>query len=209
MATEPITIETSDGEQLQGELFVPDAPRGAMVICHPHPLHGGDMYTPVPAALFQALEGLGLAGVRFNFRGVGRSTGTHDEGRAERLDVAAALDTLAAAVPDVPLFAGGWSFGADVSLACDDDRIAGWFLAAAVLRVVDPDEMAARSSAAPKRFAIGEVDQFASPDVIEPRLEGWTNASTVVIPGADHFFGGVMRPVVDAFADFVTGCLPE
>ncbi len=207
--TEAITLTTSDGEELQAELFMPEAaPRAAMVICHPHPQHGGDMYTPVPAALFRALGDLGMAGVRFNFRGVGRSTGTHDHGKAERLDVAAAIDALAAAAPGVPLVAGGWSFGADVSLAVDDDRIDGWFLAAAVLRVVDPAEMSARTSEAPKRFVIGEVDQFASPDIIEPQLESWTNATSVTIGGADHFFGGLMAPVVDAFGDFVNEIAP-
>lgn len=209
MASESITLATSDGEELQAELFLPDtAPRAAMVICHPHPQHGGDMYTPVPAALFRSLDELGLAGVRFNFRGVGRSTGTHDDGKAERLDVVAAIDALAAAAPDVPLLAGGWSFGADVSLAVDDERVAGWFLAAAVLRVVDPSEMPARENAAPKRFAIGEVDQFASPDIIEPQLDSWTNTTSVTIPGADHFFGGLMQPVVDAFGDFVNEIAP-
>ena len=207
--TEAITLTTADGEELQAELFMPEeAPRAAMVICHPHPLHGGDMYTPVPAALFRSLGDLGMAGIRFNFRGVGRSTGTHDHGKAEGLDVAAAIDALAVAAPEAPLLAGGWSFGADVSLAVEDDRIAGWFLAAAVLRVVDPSEMAARDRVAPKRFAIGEVDQFASPDIIEPQLESWTNASSITIPGADHFFGGLMAPVVEAFGDFVNEIAP-
>ena len=206
MGAEAITITTSDDESLQAELFLPDgaAPRAAMVICHPHPLHGGDMYTPVPAALFRACDALGIAGLRFNFRGVGRSTGSHDNGVAERLDVAAAAAQLAEAAPGVPLLAGGWSFGADVSLTLDREDMAGWFLAAAVLRVVDPADMAARTHAAPKRFAIGEVDQFASPDVIEPQLEGWTNTLSVVLPGADHFFGGLMQPVADAFADFIS-----
>ena len=209
MSTEAITLATSDGEELQAELFLPDGPpRAAMVICHPHPQHGGDMHTPVPAALFRSLGDLGMAGVRFNFRGVGRSTGTHDHGKAERLDVVAAIDALATVADDVPLLAGGWSFGADVSLAVDDERIDGWFLAAAVLRVVDPAEMSARDNGAPKRFVIGEVDQFASPDIIESQLESWTNTTSVTIPGADHFFGGLMQPIVDAFGDFVNEIAP-
>ena len=202
---EAITLATSDGEQLQAELFVPDgAPTAAVVIAHPSPLMGGDMYTPVPAALFRALRGLGATGVRFNFRGVGGSTGTHDKGGAERLDVAAAIEAVIAAAPDVPLVLSGWSFGADVSLALDDDRIAGWFLAAAVLKVVEPASMGARTHRAPKRFVIPEVDQFAPPEVIEPQLESWTNATSKVVPGADHFFGGLMAPVVQHFESFIS-----
>jgi len=202
-STESITLATSDGEQLQAELFVPESPRATIVVAHPNPLMGGDMHTPVPAALFGALQGLGAAGVRFNFRGVGQSTGSHDKGQAERLDVVAAIDAAVAAAPGVPVLLSGWSFGADVSLAVDDERVAGWFLAAAPMKVLDHSTMAARTSPAPKRFAVPEHDQFAPPPVVDENLASWTNATAVTVPGADHFFGGVMDSVVDLFTEFV------
>jgi len=164
---------------------------------------GGDMYTPVPAGFFGALTDLGVAGLRFNFRGVGSSTGTHDEGGAERLDVAAAMNHLAEAVPGVPLLLAGWSFGADVSLTIDDDRVAGWFLAAPPLRVVDPADMAARSSAAPKVLAIGDADQFNPPAKAETTTADWQNTNIHVIPNADHFFGPQLPTLVDQFSQFV------
>ena len=199
-----VTISTTDGESLQGELFVPDAPSVAVVIAHPHPLMGGDMYTPVPGGFFRALADIGAAGLRFNFRGVGSSTGTHDKGGAEQLDVAACLDHLAEAVPDVPIVLSGWSFGADVSLTVDDPRVAGWFLAAPPLRVVDPAEMAAKSHAAPKFLAIGANDQFNDPAAAGETTAEWTNTSIQVIDGADHFFGPALPDLIERFSTFVT-----
>lgn len=184
-----VNIITADDVTLEAELSLPEQPRAGVVVTHPNPLMGGDMYTPVPAAMFGALGELGVAGLRFNFRGVGRSSGTHDKGRGEQLDVAAAIEHLAGAAPGVPILLAGWSFGADVALAVDDERVAGWFLAAPPLRVVDPEDMAARLSAAPKVLAVPERDQFAPPDVVRPIVASWQNATVEVIEGADHFFG--------------------
>src|SRR5574341_1683819 len=85
---------------LEAELAAPalDA-RAAMVLCHPHPLYGGSMRSIVISELFRALPARGVACLRFNFRGVEGSSGTHDEGRAERADALAAIDALAGAVP--------------------------------------------------------------------------------------------------------------
>ncbi len=198
-----VMIPTADGEMLEAEVFLPVATRAAVVITHPHPLMGGDMYTPVPAGFFRSLDGLGAAGLRFNFRGVGASTGTHDEGGAERLDVAAALEHLAKAAPGVPIILAGWSFGADVSLTCVDERVAGWFLAAPPLRVVDPSEMAAQSVAAPKLLAVGENDQFNNPEAAAATVAEWQNTTVEIIPGADHFFGPQLPVLVDKFNAFV------
>ena len=198
-----VMIPTSDGESLQAELYLPEAQTAAVVITHPHPQMGGDMYTPVPAGFFRALDGSSVAALRFNFRGVGRSTGVHDKGGAERLDVAAAVDHLAAAVPDVPLLLAGWSFGADVSLTIDDERIAGWFLAAPPLGVVDPIEMAAQRSPSPKVLAIGEHDQFNPPDKATATVADWQNTTITVIDIADHFFGAQLPDLVARFTEFV------
>lgn len=94
---ESITLTTDDGVELEAECHVPDGNaadevKATVVIAHPHPLHGGDMYSPVTSALFGSLPALGVAGVRFNFRGVGRSGGSHNGGDAERLDVRAAIE---------------------------------------------------------------------------------------------------------------------
>lgn len=101
------------------------APRGAAVVCHPHPLGGGTMHNKV---VFRAAAGLldaGLAALRFNFRGVGLSTGTHDDGKAEKEDVRVALDYMAEQYPGLPLMLAGFSFGSRVGIeaAMNDDRV--------------------------------------------------------------------------------------
>ncbi len=91
-------------------------PRAAVVFAHPHPLQGGTMHTK---AVFQGTKGLGRIGcavLRFNFRGVGASAGTFDEGRGEREDFRVAVDFLADRYPGVPLWAAGFSFGAWIAL---------------------------------------------------------------------------------------------
>lgn len=98
----------------------------------------------------------------------------------------------------------GWSFGADVSLAVDDERIAGWFLAAAVLRVHDPAAMPARKRPGLKWFVTGDTDQFAPPPFVEEQIGDWVNASVHVVPNSDHFFGGLMAPVTDHFGAFIS-----
>jgi len=198
------TITTSDGEVLEAELVVPAFPSVAVAITHPNPLMGGDMHTPVPASMFRACSNLNAATLRFNFRSVGKSTGTHDKGQAEQLDLAAAIDLLAEAAPEIPLLLAGWSFGADVALTSSDERVAGWFLAAPPLRVVDPTTMAAQSSASPKVLAVGEKDQFAPPAAVAEITSCWNATTVQVIDGSDHFFGAQMPQLIAGFTAFVT-----
>src|SRR5712691_1943893 len=90
--------------------------RGAALVLHPHPLGGGTMHNKVVFRAASALNDAGLVALRINFRGVGQSTGAHDEGRAEREDVRVALDYLSERYPSLPLTICGFSFGARVGL---------------------------------------------------------------------------------------------
>jgi len=102
---------------LEAQCMIPAAPAGgAALLCHPHPLHGGTMHTKALSHAARALVTVGLPVLRFNFRGVGRSAGTHTGGAGERDDARAALEWLAARYPGQPLLAGGFSFGAWVGL---------------------------------------------------------------------------------------------
>src|SRR5450432_2880916 len=102
--------------QLEAILKEPAAPVAAVVVCHPHPLGGGTMNNNVVYRAAKALGEAGLAVLRFNFRGVGASTGRHDGGAGEEEDTLAALDLLAARHPELPLWVAGFSFGARVGL---------------------------------------------------------------------------------------------
>src|SRR5262245_27688108 len=99
--------------------------RGVALVLHPHPLGGGTMHNKVVFRAAAALNDAGLVTLRINFRGVGQSTGTHDEGYGEREDARAGLEYLAQNYPEHEITLCGFSFGARVGLevGMSDDRV--------------------------------------------------------------------------------------
>ena len=190
--TRSLTLSTSDGLTLEAECRVPDDASVAVVLCHPHPAAGGSMTSLVTSELFRLLPASGIAVLRFNFRGVGASEGSHDGGVAERLDILAAIDTMAALCPNLPIHVCGWSFGADTSLAVLDARISSWVCCAPPLRVVPLEELtaAAGSDPRPKVLIVPEHDQFRVPASAIEATADWVDTRVVAVSGADHFFVG-------------------
>ena len=191
-SVQALTLTTADSVDIEAEIDIPTGASIAVVLAHPHPLYGGSMRTGVPDALFRALPSAGIGALRFNFRGVEGSGGVHDKGVAERLDVAAAVAAI-----DLPLLVCGWSFGADVSLCVDDERIVGWCPVAAPLAIVPVEEMVAPLDPRPKHLLVPEHDQYSSPERSTSITSTWTNTTVEVLPGADHFLGGAMGRVAD------------
>jgi len=157
------------GITLEGRLSSGTAPGGA-VITHPHPLFGGSMANNVVLTAVRALAARSLSALRFNFRGVGRSTGTYGGGLEETDDVAAALKFLKSRTPG-PHYVVGYSFGAAVAgralltgLAAD-----GAIFVAPPIAFMDLSLQALMASSQPP--------------------PGETPAQVKVIEGADHFFG--------------------
>ncbi|MCO5977500.1 alpha/beta hydrolase [Ideonella oryzae] len=163
------------------------APRGVVVVCHPHPLHGGTMDNKVVQTLARAFLQLGYRVVRFNFRGVGASAGQYDEGRGEVDDALAVV--AAVRDPALPLALAGFSFGAYVAAA-----------AAARLPADQAAERLALVGPATSRFPVppvpadtlvihGEADDVvplqATLDWARPQV-----LPVVVVPGVGHFFHG-------------------
>jgi alpha/beta superfamily hydrolase len=203
--TGPISLRltTSDDEDLEAEWQCPTVPpSAAVVLAHPHPAQGGNMRSLVTSELFRSLPALGVAVLRFNFRGVEGSSGTHGGGQPERADVVAAIDALALRHPDVPLVVSGWSFGADVSLGVDDPRISGWFAVAPPLRILTSDEFVAGADPRPKHLAVPEHDQFNPPDRCRRKVEHWVETSIAVVAGADHFLVGRTQLLAKSVATF-------
>jgi alpha/beta superfamily hydrolase len=197
-----LVLTTADGLALEGELtLVPDAV-AAVVLAHPHPQQGGSMRSLVTSELFRGLPGHGVSVLRFNFRGVERSEGTHGGGRDERQDITAALDAMAARAGDVPLVLCGWSFGADVSLTVTDPRIAAWYLIAPPLRVVPMEEMGAATDPRTKHVLVPENDQFRPPDSLRAATAGWISTEIEEVPGAGHFLVGKTDAAVESVAAF-------
>jgi uncharacterized protein len=203
------SIVTTDSIALEGELATPADTSGgvplraAMVLCHPHPQYGGTMRSIVISALFEALPPVGVACLRFNFRGVEASAGTHDEGRAEQLDVRAAVDALSIEFPTLPLLLTGWSFGADMALATIDDRIAGWFAIAPPLRFA-LDFSPVAHDPRPKLLALAEHDEFREPESVLEEVAPWAATHTEIVPGASHFFVGRTDRLVDLALGYVS-----
>jgi len=168
------------------------SPRGAAVVCHPHPLHGGTMHTKAVYRAAQGLNEAGLIALRFNFRGVGTSTGSFEEGIGEQDDLRAALAWIEERHPDLPLIVGGFSFGSMVALSvgADDARAAG------LLGLGLPVEMDERYDygfladvAKPVLVVQGENDEFGSGERVASVLEPLGDHITLVrVPDTDHYF---------------------
>jgi len=119
-----------DGLRIEGRLTKGMQGR-AVVLCHPHPLYGGSMLTPVIMTAEQAFQEAGYTTLAFNFRGVGGSEGAYGEGRAEVADVAGALTYLAETVGGRPKLqaVAGYSFGSFVgAMAAAADARVGFYL---------------------------------------------------------------------------------
>jgi len=201
---EPVILTTDDGLRLEAELSVPSDAWAGAVLAHPHPQFGGNMRSIVTGALFADLPASGVAALRFNFRGVEGSEGSYDEGRGERRDVSAALETLAttAGLSELPLIVSGWSFGADTSLAVGDHRLAGWAAVAPPLRFIDEADTVAATDPRPKLVVLAEHDQFRDPGSARAIVESWPSVEVLVVPGADHFFVGRTDRVTAAVLDW-------
>jgi alpha/beta superfamily hydrolase len=146
-------------------------------------------------AVYRAAQGLndaGLVVLRFNFRGVGTSTGSHDDGVGEQDDARAALDWLEAEYPHLPLVMGGFSFGSMVGLTvgADDPRVV------ALLGLGLPVEMEDRydygylaTAGKPVLIVQGENDEFGSGEQVAAVLDVLGGHVTLVrVPGTDHYF---------------------
>jgi uncharacterized protein len=191
------TVLTDDGCRLEGELAVAEPERCGMVLCHPHPQYGGTMRSIVISALFSALPAAGVTCLRFNFRGVEGSEGSHDQGRGEQQDGLAAIrDLRSRLAPTSPLVLTGWSFGADVALSVHDDRIDAWYAIAPPLRFASGLEVLARDPR-PKVVALAEHDEFRSPTEVAEVVAAWAATEIDVVRGASHFFVGRTDRVVE------------
>lgn len=162
------------------------------MVCHPHPLFGGTMHTKAVYRTAQALNEAGLAALRFNFRGVGASTGSHDQGVGEQDDVRAALDWLQERYPGLPLVAGGFSFGSKVGLTVgvEDERAVGLVgLGLPVDRDERYDFGFLAGTGKPVLIVQGENDEFGSGERIAAVVsELGPHVTLVRVPGADHYF---------------------
>lgn len=206
-ATIPFPITTSSGLRLEGVLHqaVGRGPWPGVVLCHPHPLYGGDMHNSLIVAVAEALHTRGFCVLRFNFRGTGASEGVHSHGVDEVEDASEALIALGM-VPGIDngrLGIMGYSFGAGVALevACQPGMVQ------AVAAVAPPgyalNHPAAAHTPVPKLFVCGDQDHIVPPEQFQFLARRWADPKEVhVLEGIDHFFVGAERQVALLVGDF-------
>ena len=197
--------------ELESHLREPEGePEGAVVLCHPHPVYGGTMDNRVVYRAGKAAARAGFAALRFNFRGVGKSTGQYDQGLGEKEDVAAAIQWLENRYPGKPLFVLGYSFGAWVGLqvGCPDPRIRAIVGIGLPLDMYDFEFLIDYPN--PSLYIVGTQDEFCSPMNLENLIRRLPFASRVHrIPGADHFFTENIETVESLIEQFFRGLLPD
>ena len=183
-----------DHGRLEALWWKVENPRAAAVVCHPHPLHGGTMHNHVTYRLAQTFRDNGVSCVRFNFRGVGRSTGTHDQGAGEIDDARAALDWLAKEEPLVPLWLGGFSFGARTSLqlALREQRVEKILAVGLAVDIFDLNFITGLRQ--PTAFVHADQDEYGKLENIRSLLTRVPATHELfVVPGADHLCNGKLE----------------
>ena len=181
----------------------PGTLRAAGVICHPHPLQGGTMNTKAVFRAAQALSDVKVAALRFNFRGVGTSTGSFDLGVGEKEDVLASLDWLEEKHPGMPLVVGGFSFGSMVALsaAAEDSRVVALFGLGLPIRMYDYGFLA--DVRKPILVVQGEEDEFGSGAEVESVVAALGSHVTLArIAGGDHYFDGHIDEMKAVLSEF-------
>lgn len=196
-----LTLVEGAAGPIEVALAVPEAPRAIAVIAHPHPLYGGTMDNKVVTTLARAFIESGAATLRFNFRGVGRSAGVHDEGRGETDDMVRVVEHARGALGALPLLLAGFSFGGAVAVraAARVDFARLVLLAPGFRRITGHGMGAAPDPADPDLGAPGR-HTFENTVIVHGDLDetvplsdsiAWARVREVpviVIPGGEHFF---------------------
>jgi alpha/beta superfamily hydrolase len=176
---------------LEAILREPAEPVAVAVVCHPHPKGGGTMNNNVVYRAARALVDGGVAALRFNFRGVGASTGSYADGVGEEEDVEAALAFLRDRHPALPIWVTGFSFGARVGLTVGArrDDVVSLFGIGLALSMFDYSFLEACRK--PKAFVQAADDEYGARPAIEAAAAAMPEPKRLwVVDGASHLFPG-------------------
>jgi hypothetical protein len=194
----------SDGHEIEGRLEKSSLQK-SVAITHPHPLYGGDMHNNVVKALTRVYRQNGYTSLRFNFRGVGNSQGSHGNGIGEQADVHAAVSYLAdLGIEQIDL--AGYSFGAWVNAlsSINEPRLANMIMVSPPVAFIDFGAISDLGSL--RLIVTGSRDDIAPPDLIEKSYHGWNaEAQFEIISGADHFYLGYIDKLEAILAAYLEG----
>ncbi len=198
---------TAKGMNLEGIIALPDGdgPFPGVVMCHPHPLNGGNMDNNVVVAVTFGLADAGIASLRFNFRGVGNSQGEHAQGEKEHEETLVAMDFLGA-LPDVDddrIGLGGYSFSTRVICAHQQlyKKPRAIALVAPSIEAITGSPL--QSDKTPRLIITGDRDRLVNADGVDEQLARFDPpADYHVVPGADHFWVGQEGQMTECVVQF-------
>lgn len=210
MAKSKVLISSS-GPTLEGYLELPDLPPPfpAVLLCHPHPLYGGNMHNNVIVAVGNALVKEGFAVLRFNFRGVGQSEGSFNEGVGEQDDARACLSFLLEReeIDSHRLGIGGYSFGGMIAFSVGVRENAAAALAG-ISPVIPKDAL--KGCTKPKIIISGTADDMVPTALIAKEVNKAGEPKDFrVIDGADHFWWGFEEQLGEMVAGFFSDCFKK
>ena len=166
-------------------------PRHAVLVCHPHPQHGGTMHNKVVYRIARALRRAGAVVLRFNYRGVNLSEGEYDKGIGEVEDARAALALLRSRYPDLPFSLAGFSFGSRIilKLGCQTPEVTRLIAVGFPANLSDSQSLG--QCPIPKVFIVSRNDQFCAVASMEAYFDALAEPKELIwVDAADHFFGG-------------------
>ena len=192
---------------LEGEWHFPrgSGPFPSVVVCHPHPLYGGNMLNNVVVAICEALSRHSVAAFRFNFRGVGNSGGAFGGGTAEQEDIKASLDFILS-TPDIDskrIGLAGYSFGGGVAVpvALEDERVGLLALVSPALADSDWEQLKGYHQA--KFIIVGDADFVIPLERFQQHIKDAADPKQYqVVPGADHSWYGYEEEVAQQVTRF-------
>ena len=199
-----LQIPASHGE-LEAILKEPKGDvKGVALVCHPHPLGGGTMHNKVVYRAAAGLNEAGLVALRFNFRGVGNSTGAHDDGDGEKQDVLDALDYLTNNYPGKEITLAGFSFGSRVGseVALDEERIVRLISIGTPVDKYDFSYL--KHNVKPILFVHGDSDEFGTVEHLKEVVElvEAADKELIVFENCGHFFDKHLEQLKNAVRDW-------
>ena len=205
-SVEKIFISNND-IKLEAELFLSSKQDSlvATLICHPHPQYGGNMYNNVVSSIFNNFIQKGVSCLRFNFRGVGHSTGNHSNGKGELSDVKACIDFLVDKHNFEKILIYGYSYGA--AIGCSTINYSTEIIAYCAISfpwdLMGPEYKRLSQSEKQKLFIQGNRDNIATYENFNKHYEYYLEPKRYrIINGADHFYLGFEPEVADKSYDF-------
>ncbi|MFX1385758.1 MAG: alpha/beta hydrolase [Promethearchaeota archaeon] len=177
----------------------------AVLICHPHPQYGGNMYNNVVSGVFNKLVSNNISCLRFNFRGVGNSGGTHSNGTGELDDVKSCIDFLINEKNYERIILCGYSYGAAIGCSAINysDNVIGYISISFPWDFVDSKFKTLSQSDKPKLFIQGNQDTVARYETFEENFNYYMNPKIrKIVDGADHFYWGYEEQIANEVLRF-------